>query len=261
MNKRLAALICVLMLISVSFSACGRNDDSYVPKKKYKKASLTVIVDRYDNKGRLKYLRLKSNSEGIITAASFSMVDRKGNRLVKKNSSTDFYIRMLNTALLQNQSAKFRNPDEDRKELFTAYQTLASEGLKSMEKSGAKFISVSLEESYTAKTGDYAKDGYRGYISVLLKDGTVRDVSFSRRNRKGQDAASDSAFTERFRKNTSRPYAKYTSSLSSLSKGRSEMVLSEGNTLTDRDYNYLARAVNRKIAKINLKKVKKQLER
>lgn len=246
------------MLLLASFS-CGKKAN-YSPKNRFSDGTYHAVSRKHDNNSRIPYMSVTVKNH-IIAGVYFNVIDSKGREHIKENSKKSFFIQRLNTEMIQKQNAKLTNPDKTEPELFRIYQSLAEAAVSGIKKNESSPIYANIDYVYTAKRSEFMKDGFRGTLSAAYENGVITSVNFSRKDRKGKNAALDDSFTTSFRSKNRSSYASYIQNLSSLSKGKASVVLSEGKSATDRDYNFLAEKINRKNTQVSYKKIKKYLKR
>ena len=89
--KRLISAALLLSAVLI-LAGCGANRNDYTPKNSYADGKYTVLSERYDNSSHLPYMKITVKNS-IITNVYFNMIDKKGRKIIKKNSKKDFYIR------------------------------------------------------------------------------------------------------------------------------------------------------------------------
>jgi len=263
--KRFFSIVLILFLSISLFYGCNKNNindkdtgkiKEYKIKYEYVNGTYYIFAEKFDDYGKAPYMSLKVNNN-IITNIYFNYMYKDGTLYINEDDKNDlwFYIKTLNTSVLQNQEST-NNPNENYEEVYKTYNELLTSGLKLIKDGNSNISYVNFSHTYTEQENEYDKFGYKADLKVTYERGVISKVSFTKKDKTGNIITSNSSYLKSFRDINNINYQRYIQNILDLSIGKEKVVLSLNNLDVDKEYNKLAKKINNKIINFDYTKYK-----
>ena len=253
--KKLISIILVLILTIGMFTACGKDNvndsDSgkikdFKIKHEYVDGNYYIFAKKFDNDSKAPYMKLIVKNK-IITGIYFNYISSNGKLYLSDNNNNEtwFYIKTLNTAVLQNQD-KIKNTNQNYEDVYKIYNELLTEGLKSIKNGKNNISYVDFATTYTAQNYKYDKNGYDATLKVTYENNVISKISYTKKDSSGNIITSNNSYLKKFKDSNNINYQKYIQNVIDLSKGEDKVRQSLNDLDIDKEYNILAKRINAK---------------
>lgn len=253
--KKLFSILLALILTLVIFTACGKNNvndrDSgkikeFKVKHEYVDGNYYIFAEKFDNDSKAPYMKLTVKNK-ILTSIYFNYLSTNGTLYLSDNNNNEtwFYIKTLNTAVLQNQD-NVKNTNQDFEYVYKTYNELLSEGLKSIKNGKNNISYVDFATTYTAQNYKYDKNGYDATLKVTYENNKISKISYTKKDSSGNIITSNNSYLKKFKDTNNINYQKYIQNVIDLSIGEDKVRQSLNDLDIDKEYNILARKINAK---------------